>query len=74
MKKNVSKPDRFIRAAIGLLVLFTSFTQFFEDDFIENALAVLGIYLLFTAIFSCCVLYSFLGIHTEDPNKKMKMY
>lgn len=74
MKKNVSKPDRFIRAALGLLVLITSFTQFFEDDLIENALSVLGIYLILTAIFSCCVLYSFLGIHSENPNKKMKMY
>lgn len=74
MKKNVNKPDQFIRAALGIFSLFAACTNLFEDNLIQNASAIIGIYLLFTAVFRFCALYSFLGIHTEDPNKKMKMY
>lgn len=56
--KNIGKTDRVIRALLSFVLIW----QGIENS--NTIILIVGIVLLFTAIFSWCGLYSLLGINT----------
>lgn len=55
MKKNIGKPDRILRLIVGILLLGWAYWQ------MSWILLVLGIFTLFEALISWCVLFQILG-------------
>jgi hypothetical protein len=63
MKKNESMTDRWIRAIIGVVILYVSYAM------LSGALAIVGYFvgavLIVTALSGCCYLYKVLGFSTK---------
>ncbi|OEF99719.1 hypothetical protein BHF71_07785 [Vulcanibacillus modesticaldus] len=59
MKKNVGNIDRWIRFAIGIILLSLLFT-----DLSFKNIGWVGLIPIFTALFKYCPLYSLFGIST----------
>ena len=55
MKKNIGKPDRILRLIVGLLLLVWAYVQ------MSWILLILGLFTLFEASMSWCILYQILG-------------
>jgi hypothetical protein len=55
MKKNIGKPDRILRLIVGILLLGWAYWQ------MSWVLLVLGLFTLFEAYMSWCILYQILG-------------
>ena len=55
MKKNIGKPDRILRLIVGILLLGWAYWQ------MSWILLVIGIFTLFEALMSWCILYQILG-------------
>ncbi|HEY5236296.1 MAG TPA: DUF2892 domain-containing protein [Rhabdochlamydiaceae bacterium] len=55
MKKNIGKPDRILRLIVGILLLGWAYWQ------MSWVLLVLGLFTLFEALMSWCILYQILG-------------
>ncbi len=55
MKKNIGKPDRILRLIVGILLLGWAYWQ------MSWVLLVLGLFTLFEAFMSWCILYQILG-------------
>jgi hypothetical protein len=55
MKKNIGKPDRIVRLIVGILLLGWAYWQ------MSWILLVLGLFTLFEALMSWCILYQILG-------------
>jgi hypothetical protein len=66
MGKNVGGLDRVLRIIIGLGILSLYF--FLSGN--ARWFALIGIVPLFTGLFSCCLLYSVVGINTCSVPKK----
>lgn len=73
MKRNINKPDRIVRAIIGIISIILSVTNFFEDNIVDTGLLVLGVVLITASIIQICPLYFFLGLNSYKK-KKLKMY
>ena len=55
MKKNIGKPDRILRLIVGLLLLGWAYWK------MSWILLILGLFTLFEAYMSWCILYQILG-------------
>jgi hypothetical protein len=55
MKKNIGKPDRILRLIVGILLLGWAYWK------MSWILLVLGLFTLFEAYMSWCILYHILG-------------
>jgi hypothetical protein len=55
MKKNIGKPDRILRLIVGILLLGWAYWE------MSWILLVLGLFTLFEAYMSWCILYQILG-------------
>ena len=55
MKKNIGKPDRILRLIVGILLLGWAYWK------MSWILLVLGLFTLFEAYMSWCILYQILG-------------
>ncbi len=55
MKKNIGKPDRILRLIAGILLLVWAYVQ------MSWVLLILGLFTLFEAYMSWCILYQILG-------------
>jgi hypothetical protein len=55
MKKNIGKPDRILRLIIGILLLGWAYWK------MSWILLILGLFTLFEAYMSWCILYQILG-------------
>jgi hypothetical protein len=55
MKKNIGKSDRILRLIVGLLLLGWAYWQ------MSWILLILGLFTLFEATMSWCILYQILG-------------
>jgi len=58
MKKNIGKPDRILRLIVGILLLGWAYWK------MSWILLVLGLFTLFEAYMSWCILYQILGKST----------
>lgn len=69
MKKNIGLFDRALRFVVGIAFILVGYTT--ERDFILEMMSLAaGIYLVFTALFETCLVYSFLGLRTLASRKK----
>lgn len=64
MKKNVSRLDRIIRAALAVLVAVLYFTNVISGTW-AIILGILAVVLLLTSLVGTCPLYALLGISTQ---------
>ncbi len=64
MKKNIGTPGRIIRFAIALILLFLAYQR---ESWI---LLGFGLFTLYEALASWCVVYALLGINSCPINKK----
>jgi hypothetical protein len=55
MKKNIGKPDRILRLIVGLILLALAYWN------MSWILLLAGIFTLFEALMSWCILYQILG-------------
>jgi hypothetical protein len=55
MKKNIGKPDRILRLIVGILLLGWAYWK------MSWILLILGLFTLFEAYMSWCILYQILG-------------
>ncbi len=63
MQKNESTLDRWIRAILGIIIIYLAFAVF--TDGLSLAAYIVGIILILTAIFGFCLLYKIFGISTK---------
>ncbi|UWR25531.1 DUF2892 domain-containing protein [Sulfitobacter sp. S223] len=67
MTVNVGTLDRYLRAALGVVLLILAFASglpLFEGGFVKYAAVVIGLVMIVTAAIRICPLYSIFGIKT----------
>ena len=62
MQKNESAMDRWVRAILGIIILYLAYASF--SGFLALLGYIVGIILIFTAITGYCHLYKIFGIST----------
>ncbi|MEN8895580.1 MAG: DUF2892 domain-containing protein [Yoonia sp.] len=67
MTTNVGAIDRFLRAALGAILLYLAFAsgmQLFASPLFKYGAAIVGIVMLATSALKMCPLYAILGLKT----------
>jgi hypothetical protein len=67
MKKNIGKKDRLIRLIAGIVLLFIAY---FISNWFGVLIGLIGVFCIFQAAVSWCVVYQYLGKNTCDIRKK----
>jgi uncharacterized membrane protein HdeD (DUF308 family) len=67
MSQNESTTDRWVRAVLGVIVLWFSYASL--SNWEEWVGYVIGLVLLVTAVTGYCALYTLLGMSTKKQNQ-----
>jgi len=73
MKKNISTPDRLIRAILGIVFMLLMFNNY-EDEVLRILTGALGFYCLLTAVLEICLLYNMLKVSTRISKRDKRFY
>lgn len=71
VKGNLSQRDRFARAAVGLIAVGLSASDYLEDALLDIIFIAMGLFLMVTAAFGICPVYGFLGINTKKNRRSV---
>lgn len=73
MKKNISTPDRLVRAIL-VVVFVMLVSNNYEDKVIMYLAGFFGIYCLLTTFLEVCFFYSFLNVSTRPSRRDKRLY
>lgn len=73
MKKNISTPDRLVRALLVIVFIMLVLNNY-EDKVIMYLAGFLGIYCLLTTLLEVCLFYSFLNVSTRPSRRDRRLY
>lgn len=73
MKKNISTPDRLVRALLVMVFIMLVINNY-EDKLIMCLAGFLGIYCLLTAFLKVCLFYNFLNVSTRSSRRDKHFY